>query len=122
MTLPEFPEIQQPCYPFSSEWEDPALTSKMENGYIVSRPKFTRVRETFRLKWQALPARDYHALRTFWKDVVLGGSREFYWTYPEVPDDAYSKKVFTVRFISGEIRFDLVGPGQYSGEFKLQEV
>lgn len=122
MSLPVFPVIQQPSYPFSNQWENPALTSKMENGIVVSRPKFTRMRETFTLKWSVLPAADYYALRTFWKHTVLGGSQEFAWTYPEVPGDPYSGQVFTVRFAGSEPKFDLIAPGLYSGELTLEEV
>lgn len=116
-----FPAIQQPSYPLSNKLEDPSLTSKTENGMVVSRPKFTRVRETFVLKWQALPAADYYKLRDFWK-TTLGPSLEFEWTYPVIAGDPYSGKKFTMRFAGGDMNFSMDLPGYYSGELTVQEV
>lgn len=121
MALPVFPNIQQPAYPLAEKLENPAIMSQMENGMVVSRPRFTRIRETFTLRWTALPAADYTLLRSFWKTTVLGGSEEFTWTYPTVEGDEYSGKVFTVRFASGDIHFDLASCGLYSGEVTFQE-
>lgn len=122
MALHEFPSnIQPPVYPFGNKLENPAMASAMENGTVVSRPRFTRLRETFSLKWTALPAAEYELLRSFWKNTVLGGSDKFTWTYPAIPGDAYSGRVFTVRF-TGEMSFDLVSQGYYSGNITLQEV
>lgn len=121
MAFPVFPNIMPPSYPFGERLENPALTSTMENGIVLSRPRFTRIRKTFTLKWSALPASDYEKLRSFWQ-TVLGGSQEFSWTYPAIPGDSLSGKEYTVRFANGDIRFDLASNGYYSGDLTLQEV
>lgn len=122
MAIAAFPEISAPAYPLANKLENPALMSAMENGTVVSRPRFTKVRETFTLRWTALPAAEYAMLRAFWRDTVLGGSEKFAWTYPAVAGDEYGGRAFTVRFASGDVHFDLASPGYYSGEVVLQEV
>lgn len=120
--MAQFPNIQQPVYPFTTKIKDPALQSEMENGLVISRAKFTRVPLTFILKWTALPAADYAALRDFYRNTVRGGSLAFDWYYPTVANDPYSGQLFTVRFGSGDVSFDLAVPGYYSGTLTIQEV
>lgn len=120
--MAQFPKIQQPVYPFTTKINDPSLQSEMENGVVISRVKFTRVPQIFTLKWTALPAADYAALRDFYRSTVYGGSLAFDWHYPTVPNDSYSGKLFSVRFKSENISFDLAAPGYYSGSITIQEV
>lgn len=121
MTIPSFPAIKSPAYPLGNALENPAIRSAMENGVVVSRSRFTRIRETFSLRWTALPATDYALLRSFWKNIVFGGSQTFTWTYPVVAGDVYSGKEFIVRF-NGDFHFDLSGYDLYSGAVTLEEV
>lgn len=120
--MAQFPSIQQPIYPFTTKIKDPSLQSEMENGLVVSRAKFTRMPQTFVLKWNALPAADYAAVRDFYRTTVRGGSQAFDWTYPTVANDSYSGQLFSVRFAGGDISFDLATPGYYSGTLTIQEV
>ena len=118
----QFPNIQQPVYPFTTKIKDPSLQSEMENGLVISRARFTRVPKSFTLKWTALPAADYALLRDFYCDTVCGGSLAFEWHYPMVPNDSYSGKLFRVRFTGEELSFDLTAPGYYAGQLTIQEV
>jgi hypothetical protein len=93
----------------------------MENGTVVSRPRYTRNRETFVLNWGALSAADYALLRAFWKTTVLGGSVIFTWTYPVVAGDPFSGQPFNVRFTGGVPSFDLFMPGHYKGSLTIEE-
>ncbi|MDR3561755.1 MAG: hypothetical protein P4N59_10020 [Negativicutes bacterium] len=120
--MAQFPSIQQPVYPLTTKIKDPSLQSEMENGLVISRAKFTRMPQSFVLKWNALPAADYAALRDFYRITVLGGSMTFEWNYPIVPNDPYSGQLFSVRFTGGDISFDLAAPGYYSGALTIQEV
>lgn len=92
----------------------------MENGIVVSRAKFTRLRETFTLSWDSLPIQDYAQLRNFYK-TVLGGSVIFLWTYPKVENDPLSENQFQMRFSSEEPSFELFSPGFYKGSITLEE-
>lgn len=121
MALPVFPTIQPPSYPLKNKIEDVSLQSTMENGITISRPKFTRARETFNLQWNALPANDFSLLRTFFKTVVYGGSQSFQWTYPQIVGDPYAGQAFAVRFAGGTIEFTTSTPGYYTGELVIQE-
>lgn len=120
--MAQFPDIQQPVYPFTTKIKDPSLQAEMENGMVLSRPRFTRVPQLFTLKWTALPASDYATLRDFYRSTVYGGSLVFDWCYPAVAGDPYAGKLFSVRFKSEDISFDLAAPGYYSGAVTLQEV
>ena len=120
--MAQFPNIQQPVYPFTTKIKDPSLQSEMENGMVLSRPRFTRVSKIFILKWTALPAADYAQLRDFYCNTVYGGSKAFEWNYPVVPNDSYSGQLFNVRFASEDISFELTAPGYYSGTVTIQEV
>lgn len=120
--MAQFPSIQQPVYPFTTKVKDPSLQSEMENGLVISRAKFTRVPQTFSLKWTALPAADFASLRDFYRNTVRGGSLVFDWHYPTVPNDPDSGKLYSVRFTGGDISFDLAAPGYYSGKLTIQEV
>jgi len=120
--MTQFPNIQQPVYPFTTKIKDPSLQSEMENGLVISRPKFTRVPQIFTLKWTALPATDFATLRDFYRNTVYGGSLAFDWYYPIVANDSYSGKLFSVRFKSEDFSFELAAPGYYSGSITIQEV
>jgi hypothetical protein len=120
--MAQFPSIQQPVYPLTTKIKDPSLQSEMENGLIVSRARFTRMPQTFILKWTALPAADYAALRDFYRNTVYGGSLAFDWYYPTAAGDSYSGQRFSVRFTGGDISFNLAAPGYYSGTLTIQEV
>lgn len=120
--MAQFPNVQQPVYPFTTKIKDPSLQSEMENGLVISRAKFTRVPQIFTLKWTALPTADYATLRDFYRNTVYGGSLAFDWYYPTVANDSYSGKLFSVRFKSEDISFDLAAPGYYSGTITIQEV
>ncbi|MBP2656020.1 MAG: hypothetical protein H6Q73_3589 [Firmicutes bacterium] len=120
--MAQFPDIQQPVYPFTTKIKDPSLQSEMENGLVISRARFTRTIQTFTLKWTALPVADYVTLRDFYCNTVYGGSLAFDWYYPTVDNDSYSGQLFSVRFTGGDISFDLAGPGYYSGTLTIQEV
>lgn len=117
-----FPSIQTPSYPFASKFEDISLQSKMEDGSVVSRAKFTRVRETFTLRWNAMPDADYSLLRSFIKDTIKGGSLKFVWTYPVITDDPYSGTAFTVRLVGGDVEFSKPTVGVRSGQIVIVEV
>lgn len=117
-----FPNIKAPAYPFGAKIEDVSLQSKMEDGTVVSRARFTRARETFILNWSALPDADYSLLRTFFKTTVKGGSESFNWTHPTVSGDPYSGQTFTARFVAGDINFSNTAPGIWSGQITIQEV
>ena len=61
--------------------EDPAIRTEMENGMVQSRARFTRIRRSWTLAWNALSEEDFQAVMTHYRGQK-GGSDAFYWTNP----------------------------------------
>lgn len=114
MSLLVFPSIANPVYPLNEGRENPAISSQMENGIVISRPRFTRIRKKWILKWTALKNDEYQVLMNFW-DQMCGGSQEFQWSNP------ITNVNYTVRF-TGELNFQLASYDMWEGEITLQEV
>jgi hypothetical protein len=114
MTLSVFPNVANPVYPLDEGRENPAISSQMENGMVISRPRFTRIRKKWILKWTALKNNEYQLLMNFWEQMC-GGSQEFQWVNP------VTGVSYIVRF-TGEINFHLTSHDMWEGEITLQEV
>jgi hypothetical protein len=89
---------------YEVEHENQAITTDMEGGYMISRPRHTRApRKTFTIGWQNLSDTDLTTLRSFY-DGKFGSSATFTWTDPP------SGVTYTVRFKKGEpLRYKYVG-------------
>lgn len=74
MAYPVFPDIQKPSYSYSIEPEDPGIISKMTDGFVVSRPRYTKSRSTFSYHWNAMLGADWDTLFDFYKNTVRGSS------------------------------------------------
>lgn len=96
---------------FSETQEDPAIqAAKMEGGYVLSRPRFTRrPRRMFSFNFDYMSDADKLTLQTFW-NTVYGSSNMFNWTHPGTGE------VINVRFDSGmqNIKYDRIGFGPTS--------
>lgn len=68
---------------FTEGHENPAIAeAKMEGGYVLSRPRFTRrPRRTFTFAYVDMTDTDKSTLATFW-DTIRGSSAAFDWTHP----------------------------------------
>lgn len=118
-----FPNISKPQYPLDIELEDTSISSKFEDGTVQSRRKFTRSRDTFTVKWEALPKSEFDTLINFIKNTIKFKANTFYWTNPasyagtggENPD------VREVRLVEVS-NASLVQLNYYSITLKLQEV
>lgn len=77
---------------FNIEVENVAHASKMEGGYVISRPKFTRTpRKMFTTGFTFITQAQYEELVTFY-ETKFGGSDTFTYTDPA------SAVEYTVRF------------------------
>lgn len=90
--MANWPNIANPSLPISEKYADPALRSKSDGGYTMTRPRYTRVPRTWELKWPAMSHADYQTFSTFYTGTAIGGSVSFSWT---CPTDGAAK---TVRF------------------------
>jgi hypothetical protein len=116
-TMPYSAEIDSSK--FSPEKENPAMASKMDGGYVVTRPRHTRrPRRTFSCGFTDMNGARQVAFDAFY-DSVAGGSAIFNFVHP------ITAEVIPVRFTT-----DTTLPWTYSGAgltqlwsvaFKVQE-
>lgn len=125
MSLPVFPDIMPPITP-DEEPEDPGISTKMENGLVVSRPRFTKSRLTFPLVWgddqdNPLTTAEKTTLLNFYMNEVKGSSQIFEWTC-NAKNSSFYGQTFKVRFTGGEPKFSEISPGFWSCSLTIQEV
>jgi hypothetical protein len=79
--------------------EDPTASSESEGGYVITRPRFTRIpRKTFNFSFTDVSEADRVAfLDVFYAQTVLCSALNFNWTHP------VTGIVHDVRFKSGSI-------------------
>jgi hypothetical protein len=76
--------------------DDPTIRDDMENGFIFTRPRYVRVRETRKIPFEYCTALDRKTVRDFYGQV--GGWASFTYTDRRIPNMAL--EVLTVRFKS----------------------
>lgn len=108
-----WPNIQLPLT-INETTIDPAISSEMEDGIVVTRPRYTRIRRRWELSWQNMRAAAYEALRTFYYGRK-GGSLSFTWTNPA------NNTTATVRF-KGDLNGKASPMGVYNVTVTLEEV
>ena len=93
--MANFPNIRRPSS-IEETSTDPAIKTEFESGIVQSRARYTRIRRTLELSWNALTNSDYQALRAFYNSQH-GGAIIFTWINPQ---DSNS---YSVRF-SGDLK------------------
>jgi hypothetical protein len=84
--------------------EDPSITTEVEGGYAIGRPRHTRPpRRSWTQGWDCASNADKITLETFW-DSQKGRSNLFQWTNPD------DNVVYVVRFKSPP-RYAYMGAG-----------
>ena len=112
----QFLDIPSPSYPLAVELEDNVLRSKSENGYVITRLKYTRQRKTWPvIRWGSMSREDWLALLRFYQEDAAFGSLIFEWTDPS--DD----EVYFVRFAEPP-KSELIVQNRYQVEIRLEEV
>lgn len=124
MPLPVFPDIAPPMTP-EVEPEDVGISTKMEDGIVVRRARYTKSRLTFYLNWgpdkNLLPTADMELLLDFYQNTIKGSSQNFEWTCNSKFSPYYGQ-TFEVNVKGGPPRIKNVMPGYWSGSLILQEV
>lgn len=83
MSIKSFPtEIPLPSYPLKMVAEDNSITSKFEDGSMVSRKKFSRSRIKFEVQWNSLTNEEFAILDNFIVNVVSHAAEAFVWENP----------------------------------------
>ncbi|CAG9228893.1 hypothetical protein [Burkholderia vietnamiensis] len=111
---------QQDSSKFQQKKENPALASKMDGGYVVTRPRHTRPpRRTFTTGFTSVDEATKEAFDAFF-DSVHGGSVIFIFIHPT------TKEQVPVRFTTDtELNWKYSGAGtnfRWDVDFKLEEV
>ena len=94
--------------------------SKFEDGTVQSRPKFTRSRRTFKVKWNSLPNNEYLILEKFIRETVKYSAETFLWVNPATYNTPEEERI--------EVRITEVGEAtmtvldKWELEITLQEV
>ena len=109
-----FPTLPNPVFPIQTGSEDPTISSTFENGMEQTRPRFTRLRRSWTLKWTFMLNEDRDTLMTFW-NTTSGGSVEFIWTNPT------DEQTYTVRF-SGPPKENWINDRGWEIEISLKEM
>ena len=115
--MPTFPTLTRaPIYPLDpdGELEDAVLRSSTEAGYQQTRPKFTRARRKFGVRYKMSDA-DVVTLRDFERVTLINGSAAFTWTHP------LTAASYTVH-LAAPIRYAKSSLGLSDVSFSLEEV
>lgn len=115
-----FPALsRQPRINLPLDYEDSTLRSKMENGLVISRAQFPRVRRTWAVSYSPITQSDFDKLDDFIRNVVMVCAASFLWTHPLTNEEvcvrlSKAPKITPVGWVAGGIG--------YSAELTLEEV
>jgi hypothetical protein len=107
--------IIAPSFGSTVDVEDSSIVSKMEDGSVVARRKFTKSRKKWRLQWDALPIAQYNTLINFLQNTVYFAALSFQWT------SFTDGNTYTVRYSEKE-DFTTKAVGFMSGSITIVEV
>ena len=116
--MANFPTLSRsPSFPLApdGEIEDSTLRSQFEAGYELTRPRFTRARRSWGVRYPVVSSADKALLVAFEQTTVRGGADSFSWTHP------ITSTVYSVRF-AGPLKYAQFAIGKWSVEFMLREV
>lgn len=120
--------IRDSCFPFSIKIENVGLTSEGENGIILTRRKYNRVKKEFTLHYSSLTVEEFELLSYFYEIECSFGLRCFFWRYPVLVNDSdssdighsFQNKVFYVYM--SKFSFKAVSYNNYQGDVILSEM
>jgi hypothetical protein len=114
----QFPTLSiLPTYPLKEDREDSVIRTKPEEGYQITRRKYSREKRKFTLEYKNLTQTDKDLLTTFF-DTTVGIIKPFSWTNPS------TSALHTVTFTRPmSFNLDSYGGGgyKYSTTVELQE-
>ena len=105
---------KSPDLPLEEVFEENTLRSPMESGITITRPRFTKVRKRFTLRYSYLTETEILSLQSF--EQEMGGSYPFNWTHPR------TNISYQVRFTAPVQYRTISNPTMWSANFSLQEV
>ena len=113
----DFPTLsRKPSFNFEETVEYKTLKSPAEDGYIITRPQWTKSKRGWHLTYNALTNSDYQTLKGFFESSTLGAAISFNWTNPT------DNTSYVVRFKDDSLKATLKAFDIWSVEFDLEEV
>ncbi len=114
-----FPTLSAiPVFPLEEEEENSTISSPFEAGYEQTRPRFTRRRKTWRVKYSYMTGSDKSTLSTF-VNTVSGGADAFTWTNP-TDSSSYNVRFVELPRYSCVLKTETAS--YYDVEFTIREV
>lgn len=111
----DFPVLLAKVTGLEEQWEDPGVSSKMEDGSEISMAKFTKSRGTFKVTYNYMSNADYNTWVNFYRYTCKGISAKFNWVHP------VSKITYQVRCVEFTSAPAVMGHGYGPVTFKLRE-
>lgn len=78
--MANWPDIQNPSMPFEETVYKPQVKSESEGNYVHTRPRTSRARGRWPLRWPAMTEADYQTLLAFF---TANQGSSFTWTHPK---------------------------------------
>lgn len=114
-------------------YNDSTISSPMETGLEITRPRSSRVRREWQVSYRNTLQSDEDALDNFICNVVNGGAGMFQWTHPgtgetytvrfsQLPTPADAGYITNSKLIAGGIDPKDASGNSYSLSFKVREV
>lgn len=120
--------VRDACFPLSVKIESVGLLSEGDNGLVLARRKYSRVKKSFTLHYIGLTEEEFELLASFYENDCSYGLQSFYWRYPILNENSdysdvghlYQNKVFYV-YVSN-FSFKAVTYNNYQGDIVLSEM
>lgn len=107
--------ISKPWLAFAEDAYNPVIQKEFEAGYSQTRPRYTRAKKRFTLRWDYMPTTEVDLLRDFYEDDAVGGAA-FTWQHP------ISGAYHAVRFTEDELICTRLSAAWWAVEVRLEEV
>jgi len=111
--------LPQPTIDFYESYVRPAIRSEMELGYVKTRPRWTRTRRRFTLRWTSLTSFEKTVLVDFLEGIGYGGG-SFMWTNPL--GESHDESEYVLADGVDEIMFKYVAPDRWAVELEIIEI
>lgn len=111
-----FPTLSvKPVSPVDCTCEDAVIRDQKDAGYVSTRPRFTRVREEYSLRFEEATQADVDSLKNFYHIQCANGSALFTWVHP-------SSGVSSDCRFKSPIKYSNTSYGRYSINIELEQV
>jgi len=92
-----------PSFPFSIKRRDDTIRTQTQDGYIYTRPRFTKERHIITLAWDYVVEADRVQLNDLETAAKGVSSFKYFWEWPTTPDTNFTEVV-----LQSSISYELV--------------